>query len=35
MSQGLAVMLGVEPDRIRVNMVDVGGAFGPRWLALC
>ena len=30
MSQGLAVMLGVEPDRIRVNMVDVGGAFGPR-----
>ena len=30
MSQGLAVMLGVDPDRIRVNMVDVGGAFGPR-----
>jgi carbon-monoxide dehydrogenase large subunit len=30
MSQGLAVMLGVEPDRIRVNTVDVGGAFGPR-----
>jgi carbon-monoxide dehydrogenase large subunit len=30
MSQGLAVMLDVESDRIRVNMVDVGGAFGPR-----
>ncbi|HET6235632.1 MAG TPA: xanthine dehydrogenase family protein molybdopterin-binding subunit [Acetobacteraceae bacterium] len=30
MSQGLAVMLGVDPDRIRVNIVDVGGAFGPR-----
>lgn len=30
MSQGLAMMLGVEPDRIRINMVDVGGAFGPR-----
>jgi carbon-monoxide dehydrogenase large subunit len=30
MTQGLAVMLGVEPDSIRVNMVDVGGAFGPR-----
>jgi len=30
MSQGLAVMLGVEPDAIQVNMVDVGGAFGPR-----
>jgi carbon-monoxide dehydrogenase large subunit len=30
MSQGLAVMLDVESNRIRVNMVDVGGAFGPR-----
>lgn len=30
MSQGLAVMLGIEPDGIRINMVDVGGAFGPR-----
>ena len=30
MSQGLSVMLGIEPDRIRINMVDVGGAFGPR-----
>jgi carbon-monoxide dehydrogenase large subunit len=29
-SQGLAVMLGVELGMIRVNMVDVGGAFGPR-----
>ncbi len=30
MGQGLAVMLGVDPDRIRIDMVDVGGAFGPR-----
>ena len=30
MSGGLAQMLGVEPAQIRVQMVDVGGAFGPR-----
>ena len=30
MSGGLAQMLGTEPARIRVKMVDVGGAFGPR-----
>lgn len=30
MAAGLAVMLGVASDRVRVNMVDVGGAFGPR-----
>jgi carbon-monoxide dehydrogenase large subunit len=30
MSAGLATMLGVERDKVRVNRVDVGGAFGPR-----
>ena len=30
MSAALSVMLGVERDKVRVNRVDVGGAFGPR-----
>ena len=33
MAGGLAQMLGVEPARVRVKMVDVGGAFGPRGAA--
>jgi carbon-monoxide dehydrogenase large subunit len=30
---GLATMLGIPADRIRVQMVDVGGAFGARSFA--
>ena len=30
MRDALAVMLGVTPDKVRVHMVDVGGAFGAR-----
>jgi len=30
MRDGLAQMLGADPETIRVAMVDVGGAFGPR-----
>ncbi|MFT8243347.1 xanthine dehydrogenase family protein molybdopterin-binding subunit [Roseomonas sp. BN140053] len=30
MSHGLGVQLGVPQEKVRVNMVDVGGAFGPR-----
>ena len=30
MAAGLAAMLGVDADRVRVELVDVGGAFGPR-----
>ena len=30
MAGALASMLGVDVDRVRVEMVDVGGAFGPR-----
>jgi carbon-monoxide dehydrogenase large subunit len=30
MRDALAIMLGVAPEKIRVHMVDVGGAFGAR-----
>jgi aerobic carbon-monoxide dehydrogenase large subunit len=30
MRDALAAMMNVQPERIRVNMVDVGGAFGAR-----
>jgi len=30
MRDALAVMMNVAPDKIRVNLVDVGGAFGAR-----
>ncbi len=30
MQKGLSAMLGVDPERIRVHRVDVGGGFGPR-----
>ena len=30
MSGALATMLGVPREQVRVNRVDVGGAFGPR-----
>lgn len=30
MAAGLGAMLGVAPDLVRVEMGDVGGAFGPR-----
>ena len=30
MREALAVMLGVAADKVRVHMVDVGGAFGAR-----
>jgi carbon-monoxide dehydrogenase large subunit len=30
MRDALAAMINVQPERIRVNMVDVGGAFGAR-----
>ena len=30
MRDALAIMLGVTPDKVRVHMVDVGGAFGSR-----
>jgi len=30
MRDALATMLGVAPEKVRVNMVDVGGAFGAR-----
>ncbi|MBV8912003.1 MAG: xanthine dehydrogenase family protein molybdopterin-binding subunit, partial [Acetobacteraceae bacterium] len=30
MAGSLATVLGVESERVRVNRVDVGGAFGPR-----
>ncbi len=30
MRDALAIMLGVPPEKVRVHMVDVGGAFGAR-----
>ena len=30
MRDALAVMMNVAPEQIRVNLVDVGGAFGAR-----
>lgn len=30
MRDGIAQLMGVESKRVRVNMVDVGGGFGPR-----
>lgn len=29
MRDGIAAMMGIGSERIRVNMVDVGGGFGP------
>jgi len=30
MRDGIAQLMGIEPERVRVEMVDVGGGFGPR-----